>query len=77
MYDQLSGVGIGRKFTHIWKAKIPYKVKIFVWLIENNAILSKDNMLRRDWIGDSTCQFCDIDENINHLFFKCTTSRVI
>jgi hypothetical protein len=38
MYDQLSGAGTGRNFNHIWKAKIPYKIKIFVWLIENNAI---------------------------------------
>jgi hypothetical protein len=27
MYDQLSGVGIGRKFTHIWKAKIHIKLR--------------------------------------------------
>jgi hypothetical protein len=68
IYDQLSGAGTGRRFTHIWKAKIPYKVKIFVWLIENNAILSKDNMIRRGWVGNSSCQFCDIEENISHLF---------
>jgi hypothetical protein len=52
MYDQLPGAG--RKFNHIWRAKIPYKIKIFVWLIENNAILSKDNMIRRGWVGDSS-----------------------
>jgi hypothetical protein len=40
-----------------------------VWLIENNAIWSKDNMIRRGWVGDSSCQFCDIEENISHLFF--------
>jgi hypothetical protein len=39
-----------------------------VWLIENNAILSQDSMVRRGWDGNSSCQFCDTDENINHLF---------
>jgi hypothetical protein len=32
----------------IWKAKIPEKIKIFMWLIEQNDILTKDNLLERN-----------------------------
>ena len=38
-------------FDHIWKAKIPYKIKIFTWLLEKNAILTKYNLIRRKWLG--------------------------
>ena len=30
-----------KHLKHVWKAKIPYKIKIFLWLVENNAILTK------------------------------------
>jgi hypothetical protein len=47
-----------------WKSKIPYKIKIFTWLLENNAILTRDNMVKTKWAGKSTCVFCDQLETI-------------
>jgi hypothetical protein len=32
----------------LWEAKIPMKVKIFMWLIHENAILTEDNLSRRE-----------------------------
>jgi hypothetical protein len=32
---------------YIWKVKIPEKIKIFMWLVEQKAILTKDNMVKR------------------------------
>jgi hypothetical protein len=40
---------IGDSYTRIWKTKIPYKIKIFLWLVEKRAILTKDNLIRRKW----------------------------
>jgi hypothetical protein len=34
----------------IWKGKIPAKIKIFLWLIMNNVILTKENMIKRRWL---------------------------
>jgi hypothetical protein len=59
MYDQLCGEDNGDSFARILKDKIPYKIKIFMWLVENDAILTKDNMIKRRWVDDSTCQFYD------------------
>lgn len=56
----------------IWKGKIPAKIKIFLWLMMNNAILTKDNLLKRKWTRDPSCYFCENDENISHLFFQCS-----
>jgi hypothetical protein len=32
----------------IWKAKIPLKIKIFIWMVAQKAILTKDNMIIRN-----------------------------
>jgi hypothetical protein len=59
----------------IWKAEIPLKIKVFMWLLSKNAILTKDNMIKKNWQGDQHCKFCDQYENINHLFFDCSLAR--
>ena len=71
LYDRLSSVGLDRSFKHLWKAKIPLKIKIWLWLIWHNAIATKDNMVKRNWVGDATCCFCHANESISHLFFEC------
>ena len=76
-YDWLSQGDEGPGFKHIWKAKIPYKIKIFMWLLEQNAVLTKDNLLRRNWLGDSACYFCSYSESRDHLFFQCPISKVV
>jgi hypothetical protein len=39
----------GAHYNLIWKAKLPLKIKIWLWLIEHNAILTKDNLAKRNW----------------------------
>lgn len=77
MYNSLSNniSGLGKK--HIWKSKVPPKIKIFMWFLENNRLLTKDNLIRRKWSGDPSCCFCPHAENIEHLFFTCPIARVI
>jgi hypothetical protein len=62
---------IGESYTRIWKAKIPYKIKIFLWLVEKRAILTKGNLIRRKWQGEPSCYFCDSEEDRDHLLFQC------
>jgi hypothetical protein len=70
MYDLLTKDDVRNSYKHIWKAKIPYKIKMFTYLIENNAIPTKDNMKKRKWEGDPRCVFCDQMESTKHLFFN-------
>ena len=51
VYNFLTKENSRKHFKHVWKAKIPYKIKIFLWLVENNAILTKDNLIKRHWTG--------------------------
>jgi len=76
-YDHLT-VGQSRgHFNHIWKAKIPYKIKIFTWLLEKDVVLTKDNLIRRNWLGNPSCIFCGQLETSKHLFFQCPVARCI
>jgi hypothetical protein len=49
----------------LWKFKIPMKVRIFLWEVLKNSILTKDNLLKRGWTGNDHCQ----KETINHMLF--------
>jgi hypothetical protein len=37
---------------YIWKVKIPEKIRMFMWLLEQKVILTKDNMVKRKLIAD-------------------------
>ena len=54
-----------------WKMKIPLKIKIFTWYLRKGVILTKDNLVTRNWHGSTKCVFCLYDETIKHLFFQC------
>ena len=54
-----------------WKTKTPLKIKIFLWYLKRGVVLTKDNLLKRRWKGDSKCNFCGSEETIQHLFFDC------
>jgi hypothetical protein len=61
----------------LWKSKIPLKIKIWLWLIWHNTIATKDNLLKRNWLGSASCQFCDKRETISHLFFECVAAKFV
>ena len=48
-----------------------------MWLINHNAILTKDNLLKRNWSGDLRCAFCNAIETIPHIFFECPLAKYI
>lgn len=51
VYNHLFDIHLDRSFKHLWKAKIPLKIKIWLWLIWHNAIATKDNMLKKTgWV---------------------------
>ena len=57
--------------------KIPLKITVFAWYLRRGVILTKDNLVKRNWQGNTKCVFCHHDENIKHLFFHCNFARSI
>jgi hypothetical protein len=48
VYQQLTKSDNGQSYQIIWKAKIPLKIKIFMWMVAQRAILTKENMISRN-----------------------------
>jgi hypothetical protein len=56
------------------ETKIPLKIKIFLWQMCQDAMLTRENMKKRNWTGSP---FCSQVETNGHLFFNCSTSKVV
>jgi hypothetical protein len=76
-YKHLCDHEFGPSFKKFWKAKIPLKIKVFLWLVSQNAILTRDNLVKRKWKGSTMCAFCSENETSHHLFFDCPTAKYI
>jgi hypothetical protein len=77
IYNFLSKDECGSSYDRIWKAKIPEKIMIFMWLIEQEVILAKDNMRKKNWSDDPGCYFCGAEETIDHMMFSCPVAKVV
>ena len=62
---------------YLWKLKVPLKIRIFLWFLHRKELLTKDNLIKRRWIGCKKCVFCDTDETVEHLFISCPFARNI
>jgi hypothetical protein len=50
--------GIRQFFTPVvWKLAVPPRIHIFLWLVANNKILTRDNLAKRKIVDDKTCLF--------------------
>lgn len=52
------------------KAKLPVKIKLFFWQPFQDAVLTRGNMRKRNWLGCPKCSFCDDFVTSSHLFFS-------
>ena len=62
----------------IWKTTVPSKVKAFIWLVANDAMLTKKNLIRSHCPIDALCVRCRREiESTEHLFLQCPFSQYI
>ena len=57
--------------------KMPLKTKIFAWYDSRGVILTKDNLVKRNWHVSKKCVFCLHDKTIKNLFFDYKVARSI
>ena len=76
MYKDLMRENAIPDFYVSWKLKLPLKIKVFLWYLKK-VILTKDELVKRNWKGCTKCCFCSREETIQHLFFDCHMSRFI
>jgi hypothetical protein len=62
---------------HLWKIKVPLKIRIFMWFLHRRVLLTKDNLAKRKWQGSQKCCFCDQKETVQHLFISCPLAKMV
>jgi hypothetical protein len=71
----LEGRGEEPKFWYeLWEWQLPLKVKVFIWILLEERILTWDNLTKMGFHGPSICVLCkEREENVLHLFGECRT----
>jgi hypothetical protein len=77
MYQAFLDRNVVPNNSYLWTIKIPLKIKVFLWLLYREAILIKDNLVKRNWCGNVICCFYNSIETIQHLFFDCAPVKFI
>jgi hypothetical protein len=76
VYAVVNDRGIKQVHTPVvWKIFVPPRLHIFLWLLANNKVLTRDNLSKRRELNDVSCLFCTEDESVHHLFFGCCVKK--
>jgi hypothetical protein len=66
----------GYAYRRVWRAKIPEKIKIFMWLLEQRVVLTKENMFKRNCHGNPDCYFVGLLSQMIICFFPVLLLRL-
>jgi hypothetical protein len=55
----------------LWSAKLPLKIKIFLWQMAKGRLPSNAQINRRHGASDGNCALCGTSETVDHIFFSC------
>ena len=69
LYSKLIGGTPTNRFTTIWRAHIPPKVKIFLWQAFKGRVPAANQIRKRNGPGSEHCALCGALEDTNHVFF--------
>jgi hypothetical protein len=68
LYDVVNDRGIRQAYTLVmWKIEVPPRLHIFLWLLANDKILTRNNLAKRRHVEDGSCLFCANLEFASHL----------
>lgn len=59
MYRRLIFRGVlNKRMIKLWKSKLPYKLKVFLWLAVQDRLQTGVNLKKRKWRGSGKCCLC-------------------
>jgi ribonuclease HI len=65
-------------WKHIWKARVPSKVRVFAWKVATNGLPTNANRKYRHLTHDSRCELCGHDtEDAFHTLIVCPHARAL
>jgi hypothetical protein len=78
LYAVINDRCIKQVYTPVmWKISVPSRIHIFLWLVANNKVLTRDNLAKRKTFDDASCLFCLETESVHHLFFGCCIAKLL
>ena len=76
-YRALFG-GVNLAWTsHLWKAPMPLKIKIFTWQLLRDRLPSGVEVVKQFGPGDGTCPLCAVPESGTHILFSCPAAHFL
>ena len=63
--------------TGLWNAKVPVKVRIFLWQLATGRLPTNDQLLIRHGPSNGQCALCQQGEDADHIFFKCALAEFV
>jgi hypothetical protein len=76
LYAVINDRGIKHIYLPVmWKINVPSRIHVFLWLVANNKILTRDNLAKRREVNDRSCLFCSESELVLHLLYECCVAR--
>lgn len=76
LYSRLISGTPTSKFKQVWTAKIPPKIKNFLWQAFRGRLPSADQIRKRNGPGSAHCALCSELEDTNHIFFGCVLAKL-
>lgn len=67
LYSRLIVGSPRSKFKDVWRAKIPLKIKIFMWQAIRGRLPVADQIRKRNGPGTEFCKLCGAREDTNHV----------
>jgi hypothetical protein len=61
----------------MWSIAVPPRLHIFLWLLANGKVPTRDNLSKRKYVEDKTCLFCSSLETVHHTFFECCVAKML
>jgi hypothetical protein len=78
LYKELTFTGFeNRWLVDMLKARLPLKIKVFVWKVYDNRIPSAEQLIKRNWPGDIGCKVCGQRESTDHIMFQCFLAQFL
>ena len=69
LYNRIISGSTTSKFKRIWTARVPPKIKIFLWQAFRARLPLADQIQKRNGPGSAHCAMCFSLEDTNHIFF--------
>jgi hypothetical protein len=74
MYAKLSQGTMVAHFKDMWEVKVPLKIKISDWQLALDKLPPGQQIAICNGPSNGLCTFCGSIEDVNHIFFSCSSA---